>query len=844
LGSGRGRTEAAVSPATRFDLVCCDKLSETLREVEAARSGGRPFGLVLIDSAALNDTQASAPLSGIHELDPDIYVVLVGGSRATDPLIDENRSGSVEQWYYLPPSLQPFETRGFIVALSRAWSAEQALHHSARRSKRLGRLLDESSNEFYMFDAVSLRFVEVNRGARENLGYTMQELSELGPLDLKPELDAKRFEELLRPLRTGRKEQVTFRTVHRRKDGSCYPIEARLQLSTSETPPVFVAIIQDISQRLAAEEETRFLARCDVLTGLANRNAYKERLETTLALARRHQRTVAILFLDLDDFKRVNDTLGHSVGDLLLQEIALRLSRAVRGSDALTRMQPTSDDGLVARLGGDEFTLLLNEIDRRDDAALVARRILRSVSEQLLLAGHEVHATTSIGIAVYPGDGEDAEALLRHADLAMYAAKQDGKASYRFYEASMDAAVQARLALEGELHDALDRGEFELYYQPQLDLATGTLFGAEALLRWHSPTRGMVSPADFIPVAEDTGLIVPIGTWVLREACAQLAAWKGRGLAISRIAVNVSVAQFLESGFPGLVARTLGETDLAPDALELEITESLLAKDVEGAVEILQALKKIGVELAIDDFGTGYSSLSQLKRFPIDRLKIDQSFVRNITSDLDDAAIAMSVIGMAKSMRLKVIAEGVEDQAQLLFLEQRGCDEIQGYYLSRPLPAHALERMIVKHSSQGTREARAVNASRIVLLVDDDRNFLAATRRALVHEKYTVYAEADIGEAFNLLACEPIGVVIADYEMPEMEGPEFLRRVARLHPRIVRVMLSGRSGSGTVISAVNEGEIFRFLEKPISLAMLRQTLRDAFARYESEATDPQAASVA
>ncbi len=454
-----------------------------------------------------------------------------------------------------------------------------------------------------------------------------------------------------------------------------------------------------LGRRRQAEDRIRQLAFFDEITGLPNRAFFKERLTQAMELARRHDRKLALLFLDLDNFKRINDTLGHSSGDILLNEVAKRLIMNLRASDAIAQGAPVADPENVARLGGDEFTVLLAEIRSATDAGTVASRLLSALGTPVQLGGHEVTVTGSIGLAVFPDDGQDAETLLKNADMAMYFAKREGRNGYQFFTQAMNAAALKRLTTENLLRRALERGELSLHYQPQMDVGQGTISGMEALLRWNSAELGPVPPLDFIPLAEETGLIIPIGEWVLRTACAQTKAWRDAGKALPRVAVNVSVRQFAQDGFPALVEQILGETGLPPEVLELEITESVLMKNGEGALTTLQELKKLGVQLAIDDFGTGYSSLSYLKQFPIDRLKIDRTFVCAVNTDPQDRAIATAVIAMADSMNLSVTAEGVETASQLEFLRDRQCDEVQGYYLSRPLPSGDAGKFLGKDRS-------------------------------------------------------------------------------------------------------------------------------------------------
>jgi diguanylate cyclase (GGDEF)-like protein len=452
-------------------------------------------------------------------------------------------------------------------------------------------------------------------------------------------------------------------------EDSVAPIHNREGLATGA-----VIVFRDVRAARAMATEMSHTAKHDFLTGLPNRMLLNDRINQAIGVAPRHNKKVAVLFLDLDGFKHINDSLGHPVGDKLLQSIGHRLSDCVRGADT------------VSRQGGDEFVVLLSEVEHAEDAAISARRILAAVAEVHAIDGRDLHITTSIGISVYPGDGTDAETLIKNADTAMYQAKENGRQTFRFFLPEMNVRAVERQEIEESLRRALDRDEFELHYQPKIDLNTGEICGAEALIRWRHPTRGLLSPVQFIPVAEDSGLIQPIGKWALREACTQTKIWRDAGLPMPRVAVNISALEFRSDHFLEGVFAILAETRLDPTALELELTESALMKHAESTDAILRALTAKGIRLAVDDFGTGYSSLSYLRKFPIDTLKIDQSFVRQISTEGDDATMVIAVLNMAKSLKLRVVAEGVENARELAFLRANNCDVAQGYLFSRPLP--------------------------------------------------------------------------------------------------------------------------------------------------------------
>ena len=611
--------------------------------------------------------------------------------------------------------------------------------------------------------------------------------------------------------------------TNRRKDGSLTSEWLSISSIRNGNGAVthYVGVFSDLSERKAAAERIQYLSSYDTLTELPNRSLLTDRLEQALLTARRFDRGTALILLDLDRFSFVNETLGPPAGDELLVEVARRLRLQVREGDT------------VGRRAGNEFGFVMANLGHEHDALALAQRMLDAISVPFNVAGQTVVVTASIGISVSPKNGETADAMLKCADTALHRAKQAGRNTFRFYSPEMDADAARRLGLETALRDALKNQELAVHYQPQISLDSGKMIGMEALLRWNNPLFGQVSPVEFIPIAEETGLIIEIGEWVLRTACEQTRRWLDLGLIPLRVAVNLSTRQFRQANLLDIIADTLSNTGLPASALELEITESAFIDDIDGAVLLCRKLKNLGVKLSLDDFGTGYSSLAYISRFPFDKLKIDQSFVRDIIENPVNAAIATAAIVMARSLNLSVLAEGVETEAQASFLRSRRCDAMQGYLFSRPLPAESFAPLLLGDKQLPLPETKVDNLNTI-LLVDDEPNILKSLSRLLRREGYTILTATSPATGFELLAKHHVQVVISDQRMPDMSGAEFLSRVRQLYPHTVRLVLTGYTDLESVTGAINRGAVYKFLTKPWDDDQLRDQIREAFRMAKHE----------
>ena len=685
-----------------FDIDSVFQGQDGLECVRQAKASGRPYALAFVDVRMPPGWDGVETIGHLWEADPDLQIVICTAHSDYNWHDISRRLGLSDSFVVLKKPFDIIEVIQLAHALTAKWTslhqarmrmedldrvvAERTSELSATnaRLKLLAAALEAAANSITVTDAKG-NIVWTNPAFSALYGYSAEEVMGKNCSLLRSDVqDARFYKEMWDVISSGR----TWRgeIVNRRKDGALIPEEMTITPVESQPGTIthFIAIKQDISERKLAQQRVNYLAYYDALTGLPNRMLLREHLNTAVAAARRRGRGVALLFLDLDRFKIINDSLGHSFGDLLLRQVASRLKNEIRQEDT------------VARVGGDEFLILLNNVENFAEVEVIATRIVKSVMGEFVIQGRTVSVTCSLGISVFPEHGEDAEALIKNADMAMYSAKEQGSNTFCFFTDEMNMALMERLNLENGLRSAIDKGELFLVYQPQINIANGSVIGMEALIRWQSREWGLVMPDRFIRVAENSGLIVPIGEWVLRTACRQMKQWQDNGLLLAPIAVNVSAVQFRQEGFRELIKQVLDETGLDPQYLELELTESLLLSNEDVMFEVLNGLKSMGLKLAIDDFGTGYSSLSYLRQFPVTKLKIDRSFIREVELNLDDAAITAAIISMAKVLDLKVIAEGIENEAQLLFLMKHECDEGQGYFFSRPLNVQAVESFLRK----------------------------------------------------------------------------------------------------------------------------------------------------
>jgi len=641
---------------------------------------------IVLSDFALPHFDGLSALGVVRRLRPDLPFIFVSGTIGEETAIESLRGGAND--YVLKTNLPRLPT-----AVRRALkdAAERAVLRETEEALRLrDRAVEASVNAVMIVSAADseMPLVYVNRAFERTTGYGREEVIGRNCRFLQgADRDQPELEKIRRAIAEQHDAQALLRNY--RKDGSLFwnmlyvtPVHDPRSGAVTH----FVGVQYDITEIKRYQDELEHQANHDALTGLANRNLLRDRLQQSLALAHRYERPFSLAFIDLDNFKLVNDSLGHDIGDRLLKIAGERLVSCVREGDT------------VARLGGDEFVLLITEQDRDDSVYRIVQRVMAEISQPFVIDQREFKVTCSVGIANFPRDGEDADTLLRNADTAMYRAKDLGRNTFQLYSSEMNANFGERLTLETDLWNALERDEFVLHYQPKVDLKTGRIIGMEALLRWQHPVNGMIPPGKFIPVAEESSLIVQIGKWVLREACRQNQAWQDDGLRYVPIAVNISARQLHDKDLIETVRTTLESTRLRAEYLEIELTESAVMSNTDEAVNTMAALRGMDVRISLDDFGTGYSSLSYLKRLPVTGLKIDQSFVQDVATDPDDAAIVRAIVAVAQELMLDVTAEGVETVEQLEFLKAHGCGEAQGYYFARPAPASEIRALLERGS--------------------------------------------------------------------------------------------------------------------------------------------------
>ena len=604
---------------------------------------------------------------------------------------------------------------------------------------------------------------------------------------------------------------------NKRKNGDIYPMWLNISVVKDIDKKVtnFIWVFSDISAIKESQQQLDHLAHHDPLTGLPNRLLLDARVAQSLSRAKRNKNKIAIMFLDLDHFKNVNDTLGHPIGDLLLQEVSRRLVNCVREEDT------------VCRQGGDEFIVILEELHDAHFASDIAQKIIVSLAEKYDLQGHDVFITCSVGISLFPDDSEDMTTLFKNADSALYRAKEQGRNTYHYYTDELTLNAMERMNMELSLRNAIERNELVLYYQPQVDLYSGQIIGVEALVRWQHPQKGLLLAEEFIPLAEETGLIFPIGEWVLRTACSCLKSWIDKEMPKLIMSLNISSVEFNQKNFSQTVARILEETKLEEGHLEFELTEQIVMKDAQNSIKIMCELKKLGVSFSIDDFGTGYSSLSYLKKFPINRIKIDKSFISNITTDSEDAAISQAVISMSHSMNLKTVAEGVETIEQQEFLRSRQCDEIQGFYFSHPIPESKMNKLLSDGSKLDISGLQ--KKEKVLLIVENDRTISDKLEKILYSDGYKILLATTSQGALDIMATNNVHIIIVEQNLSDISGVELLKKVRKLYSSTIRILLSSYSDPEIIAKAINESAVHKIISKPISND--KQILKDIRAAF-------------
>lgn len=700
-----------------------------------------------------------------------------------------------------------------------------------RKMRLLQRCIESSSNGILVCDALQpdLPIIYINPTFERMTGYTMDEVVGRNCRFLQgtiPDPDnAHALADIREALANGHEVSAVLRNY--RKDGTPFWNDLYISPMRNDRGQVthFVGVQNDISERKSVESQLAYNTSHDVLTGLPNRALLEDRLTQACRLAHRYGRKVGVVFIDLDGFKLINDSLGLRVGDQVLVEVALRLKNIVRSGDT------------VARMSGDEFVLVLPDLRHTNDIIAIVEKIMARLAMPYQRNEENLHLTASVGIATTDGTIQNPLALIQQADLAMFSAKQLGRNTYQWFSEELNVSANYRVKLRNELQDAIENDKLSIYYQPVVDSRTGHARSVEALVRWHHPTRGLVSPGDFIPLAEETGQIIALGERVLKRACLDMVELHSAGFGDCRVAVNVSPIQVRKQGFMDTVQQALTQSGLPAHALELEIVESAVLHDTDQVIETLHNLRELGVRIAIDDFGTGFSSLSYIKLLPATKLKIDRSFVQDVIRNRSDAAITQGIISMAHHLSLEVVAEGVETEAHAAFLAKHNCDLLQGFVFAKPMPFNELKQYMNNQSVYPPKSAeRDTNQEKTLLLLDDEENILRALTRVFRRDRYRILSTTSISEAFQLLAENHVQVIISDQRMPEMSGTEFFSQVKAIHPDTVRIVLSGYTDLKSVTDAINEGAIYKFLTKPWDDKQIREHIQQAFQYHAAMRT--------
>lgn len=709
---------------------------------------------------------------------------------------------------------KPIRSVGAVQDITESKQAEETISLYASVFKQSG--------EAIIITDARNKILAVNEAFHKLTGYSQEEVLGKNPFMLVAPKDAPEAHQALWHI-MDRKDFWQGEIISRHKDGHSYTIWLAITAVRGNWDKVsyYISSFTDISEHKAATDRIHYLAHHDTLTDLPNRLSLIDHLKQAIHSARRNKERIAVMFVDLDRFKTINDTLGHHVGDLLLVEVAQRLKSCTRSND------------IVARLGGDEFVVVLPELESMDATFHVADKILHALGKSYLLNGHNIHSSPSIGIAFFPDDGDNVDDVMKNADVAMYHAKSKGRNNYQFFESSMNQATLERLELEHDMRIALEREEFVLHYQPKISADTLRVSGVEALVRWQHPRKGLIPPGTFIPLAEESGLMLPLGEWVLRTACHQLKLWQEQGMADLQISVNLSARQFRQENLPMMVASVITEENMDPTLLELEITESMAMDDPQKTIESMNELRRIGVKLAIDDFGTGYSSISYLKQFPVDTLKLDRSYVKDVETDSGDAAICAATISLAHDLGLEVVAEGVETEKQYEYLKLLDCDKFQGYHFCKPLPASEAEAYILAYNSNALFQTPPVSPIDI-LVIDDDKVTCELHKYILENLGHKPTAVLDPVAGLEMVRKAPgsFRLIMVDMLMPNMSGVDLIKAIRKINPDVPIVVISSydiESMRKTLRPLEKKHNLFYeinyfILEKPLMIESIKEII--------------------